>query len=103
MKFSINDLKTDIKAAKASDNQQTTIYGKISNNVRYLGYEVTFSTKENAKEDIYPFIFAQFNNECSQVRLYYTFNQLKELRDDLNKFQTIDNYIETLLLKKQTH
>lgn len=98
MKYSINDLKVQIQAAKAI-NEQTNMYGKISNNIKHLVWEVTFSTKQDVKEDIYPFIFAQFNTECSKVRLYYTFNQLKELRDDLNLFQEQENYIDTLALK----
>lgn len=93
-------IKTQIRAAKASTDGETTFIGKITKNNNLINqFEAFINTTIDTKNDIYPFIRIRYEDAKFFKIVFYSFQQLKMLAEDLTNFTTDNEYFEIIRKK----
>lgn len=100
MKYTQSDIKTQIKAAKATADGKTEFtHEKTLNGDILKKIECLVNTNKDVKNDIYPFIKIKYTEGEWSKNIFYSFSQIKELTEDLNFFFTQQYWLNVLSLK----
>jgi hypothetical protein len=100
MKYTQADIKTQIRAAQASKsgiNTFSTEVTEMGNLVKK--FEGVINVTLDTKNDIYPYIRIRYEQGEHFKIVFYTFQQLKMLAEDLTNFATDDEYFEIIRKK----
>lgn len=100
MKITQADIKTQIRAAQASKNGVNTFsteVNEMSNLVKK--FDAVINTTIDTKNDIYPYIRIRYEQGEFFKIVFYSFQQLKMLAEDLTNFLKDDEYMDILRKK----
>lgn len=100
MRYTQADIKRQIEAAKASTdgkNEFSTEVTEMGNLVKK--FEGLINTTIDTENDMYPFIRIRYEQGEFFKIVFYTFQQLKMLAEDLTNFARDDEYFEIIRKK----
>jgi len=97
MKYTQADIKTQIRSAKASKGGTSEFSTKITEMGNLVKkFEGLVNDTKDTKNDIYPYIRIRYEQGEFFKIVFYTFQQLKMLAEDLTNFTTDDEYFEII-------
>lgn len=101
MIYNQTDLKTIIRAAQATKSKVAEFYAKIhkGDDFPMKKFEAVVNTSLDTKADICPFIRVRYEQDEFFKIVFYSFQQLKMLAEDLTNFTSNDEYFEIIRKK----
>ena len=101
MKYTQADIKTQIKAAQANPIKVAEFSSTISNDEIMLTkfFEAVVCTEIDTLKDIYPYIRVRYEQGEFFKIVFYSFQQLKMLAEDLTNFARDDEYMDIIRKK----